>query len=155
MAANEIKQDLLRHFLATLAYRARKVLAAAPRDFANFDAGHGVRRPIEIIAHVTAVLMHAQTFLATGEAIKFPSGEWEREVHRLFDVLAELDRSLAFRAELKGRDEEQLLQGPLSDAITHVGQLAMLRRMASSPLPKESFDEAPIRIGDFSLPTID
>jgi hypothetical protein len=53
---------------------------------------------------------------------------------------------------LKERTEEQLLQGPLADAMTHIGQLAILRRLASSPIPKESFDEAVIRPGDFSPP---
>jgi len=155
MSANETKRDLLRHFLATLAYRTRKVLGGAPRDFANFDAGNGVRKPVEILSHMSGVLKHAHSFFATGEVTEFPGGGWEGEIGRFFKALSDLDRSLELGSELKGRDEEQLLQGPLADAMTHVGQLAMLRRMASSPIAKESFDEAPIRIGDFSLPPAD
>jgi hypothetical protein len=153
MSANETKQDLLRHFLAALAYRTRKALAGAPKDFAHFEAGHEVRKPLEIISHMSGVLLHAHSFVVGGEAVAFSAGGWEEEVRRLFSILSNLDRSLELRSELNGRDREQLLQGPLSDAMTHVGQLAMLRRMASSPLSKESFDVAPILIGDFSLPS--
>jgi hypothetical protein len=155
MPASGTKRDLLRHFLAALAYRTRKVLAGAPRDFANFDAGNGVRKPVEILSHMSGVLKHAHSFFSTGEVAEFPVGEWEKEIRRFFKTLSDLDRSLELGSELKGRNENQLLQGPLSDAMTHVGQLAMLRRLASSPIPKESFDEASIRIGDFSPPPAD
>jgi hypothetical protein len=147
----EIKNDLLRHFLATLAYRGRKAIVGAPAGFANFDAGHSVRTPVEIVSHMSGVLTHAYSFLAPGETSNPQIGSWEQEVERFFQILTALDRLLELRVELKGRTQEQLLQGPLADAMTHVGQLAMLRRMASSPIPKESFDEAPIRIGEVSL----
>jgi hypothetical protein len=35
--------------------------------------------------------------------------------------------------------EERLLQGPFSDAMTHAGQLALLRRLAGAPVPPENF----------------
>ena len=72
-------------------------------------------------------------------------------MERFFQILSALDRSLELHMEVKGRNQEQLLQVPLADTMTHVGQLAMLRRMACSSIPKESFDEAPIRIGEVSL----
>jgi len=147
----EIKNDLLRHFLATLAYRGRKAIVGAPAGFAGFDAGHGVRTPVEIVSHMSGVLTHAYSFFGPGETRKPQIGSWEQEVEGFFQILSALDRSLKLRVELRGRNQERLLQGPLADAMTHVGQLAMLRRMASSPIPKESFDEAPIRIGEVSL----
>lgn len=150
MTASETKKDLLRHFLATIAYRARKTIGGAPKGFAEFDAGHGVRKPVEILSHISSVLMHAHSFLAPREATNTLLGTWEEEVGRFFQMLSKLDKSLESGVELRGRTEEELLQGPLADAMTHIGQLAMLRRMASSPIPKESFDEAPIRIGDIS-----
>jgi hypothetical protein len=150
MMASDPKKDLLRHFLATLAYRARKAMVGAPKGFADFDAGHGVRKPVEILSHVSSVLMHAHSFLAPGKATNIQLGTWEEEVGRFFQMLSKLDKSLESRVELRGRTEEELLQGPLADAMTHIGQLAMLRRMASSPIPKENFDEAPIRLGDVS-----
>jgi hypothetical protein len=151
MKPHEIKNDFLRHFLATLAYRGRKAIVGAPAGFGTFDAGHGVRTPVEIVSHMSDVLTHVHFFFAPSETRKPQIGSWEHEVERFFQVLSALDRSLELRAELKGRSQEQLLQGPLADAMTHVGQLGMLRRLASSPIPKESFDEAPIRIGDVSL----
>jgi hypothetical protein len=150
MTAKDGKRDLLRHFLATLAYRCRKIVLGAPKDFGNFDAGHGVRKPTEIFSHMSGVLIHAHSFLAPLENIRMPLGTWEEEVGRFFRILFELDKSLESGRQWNGRTEEQILQGPLADAMTHIGQLAMLRRMASSPIPKESFDEADLRLGDVS-----
>jgi hypothetical protein len=153
----DAKRDLLRHFLATLAYRAGKVLLGAPQGFADFDAGHGVRKPIEIVSHISALLAHALSFLAPQQRIAGAPGTqvdprtWDEEVQRFQVLLRELDQSLASGTELCGRTEEQLLQGPLADAMTHLGQLAMLRRMASSPIPKDDFDEATIHVGDVSF----
>jgi hypothetical protein len=150
--ANYAKTDLLRHFLATLAYRCKKVILGAPKDFGDFDAGRGVRKPSEILSHMSAVLLHAHSFLAAQESARMPLGTWEEEVGRFFRILSKLDKSLESGTQWNGRTEEQILQGPLADAMTHIGQLAMLRRMASSPIPKESFDEAAIRLGDVSPP---
>lgn len=147
----DIKRDCLRHFLATIAYRARKAILGPPTGFDTFDAGHGVRKPVEILAHMSSVLSHAQSFFVSTETMRMPVGTWEQEVERFFRVLSELDRSLESRTEITGRTEEQLLQGPFADVMTHVGQLAMLRRMSSDPIPKEDFDEATIRLGDVGL----
>jgi hypothetical protein len=154
MTESDVKKDLLRHLLATLAYRARKTIVGAPKGFADFDAGHGVRKPVEILSHISGVLMHAHSFLAPSDVTNVQPGTWEEEVGRFFQMLSKLDKSLQSRAELRGRNEEELLQGPLADAMTHIGQLAMLRRMASSPIPKEDFDEVPIRLGDVSLHSV-
>jgi hypothetical protein len=151
--ARDEKRDLLRHFLATLAYRCGKVIVGAPENFGNFDAGHGVRKPSEILFHMSGVLLHAHSFLAPQESALVPLGSWEEEVGRFFRILSELDKSLESGLQWNGRTEEQILQGPLADAMTHIGQLAMLRRMASSAIPKESFDEADIRQGDVFPPS--
>jgi hypothetical protein len=151
MTGDDVKKDLLRHFLATLAYRARKAVTATSEEFGTFDAGHGVRKPVEIISHMSGVLMHASSFLKSCETTAGPIGRWQAEVERFFGLLSELDELFKSRVELRGRSEEQILQGPLADAMTHVGQLAILRRMASLPIPKENFDEAVIRIGDVGL----
>jgi hypothetical protein len=150
--AMDAKRDLLRHFLATLAYRCRNVILGAPQNFDNFDGGHGVRKPREILSHMSGVLLHAHSFLVPGESARIPLGTWEEETARFFRILSELDKSLESGMQWNGRTEEQILQGPLADAMTHIGQLAMLRRMASSPISKESFDEAAIRPGDVSPP---
>jgi hypothetical protein len=147
----DIKRECLRHFLATIAYRARKIILGPPAGFETFDAGHGVRRPVEILAHMSSVMSHAQSFFVSTETMRMPVGTWEQEAERFFRVLSELDESLESRTELRGRTEEQLLQGPFADVMTHIGQLAMLRRMSSFPVPKEDFDEATIRAGDVGL----
>jgi hypothetical protein len=147
----DIKRDYLRHFLATIAYRARKTILRAPPGFEEFDAGHGVRRPVEILSHMSSVLSHAQSFFVSIETKQIPIGTWEQEAERFFRVLSELDKSLESRTGLRGRTEEQLLQGPFTDVMTHIGQLAMLRRMSSAPIPKEDFDEAAIHVGDVGL----
>jgi hypothetical protein len=152
MTGKDAKRELLRHFLATLAYRCRKVVLGAPKDFGDFDAGHGVRKPTEILSHMSGVLIHAHSFLAPYKDTRMPLGTWEEEVGRFFRIISELDKSLESGRQWNERTEEQILQGPLTDAMTHIGQLAMLRRMASSPIPKESFDEAAIRPGDVSPP---
>ena len=153
MVAKDVKRDLLRHFLATLAYRCKKVVLGAPKDFGNFDAGFGVRKPSEILSHMSGVLLHAHSFLASRKVTRISLGTWEEEVGRFFRILSELDKSLESGMPWNGRTEEQILQGPLADAMTHIGQLAMLRRLASSPIPKESFDEAVIRPGDVFPPS--
>jgi hypothetical protein len=150
--AMDANRNLLRHFLATLAYRCRKAILGAPQNFGDFDAGHGVRKPREILSHMSGVLLHAHSFLAPRERTPTSLGTWEEEVGRFFRILSELDRSLEYGMQWNGRTEEQILQGPLADAMTHIGQLAMLRRLASSAIPKESFDEAVIRPGDISPP---
>jgi hypothetical protein len=150
--ARDGKRDLLRHFLVTLAYRCRKVILGAPKNFGDFDAGHGVRKPSEILSHMSGVLLHAHSFLAPQESARMAPGIWEEEVGRFFRILSELDKSLESGLQWNGRTEEQILQGPLADAMTHIGQLAMLRRIASSPVSKETFDEAQIRLGDVSPP---
>lgn len=143
---------ILRHFLAALGYRAGKAIRGAPENFGEFCPGHGIRKPVEIVAHMSAVLMHGLSFLGGPQPARFANGTWEEEVRRFYAILEALDRSFASGAKPDGRTEEQLLQGPLADAMTHVGQLAMLRRMAGSPLPKEDFDEADIRPGDLLPP---
>jgi hypothetical protein len=152
MMVRDAKRELLRHFLATLAYRCRKVILGTPKNFGNFDAGYGVRKPREILSHMSGVLLHAHSFLTRVESSRMPLGTWEEEVWRFFQILSELDKSLESGMPWNGRTEERILQGPLADAMTHIGQLAMLRRMASSPISKENFDEAAIRLGDVSPP---
>jgi hypothetical protein len=140
---------VLRHLLATLAYRAAKVLRDVPPSFAEFSAGSTWRRPLLIVAHL-ADLMAWGVKLAQGEYAWRAEGtsDWDREVRRFFDGLAALDRMLASDAPLTlNRSVEMLIQGPLADALTHVGQLAMLRSAAGIPVRPESYARAEIVAG--------
>lgn len=133
------KRQMLRHFLATLAYRTQKALAGAPADFADFDAGNRVRTPHELICHMRSVLGYSRTFFIGGTYRHPTPVDFAQDVCAFHEILADISSRLERSEPLKGISEEQLLQGPFSDAMTHAGQLAMLRRMHGSPVPPENF----------------
>lgn len=141
------RHALLRHFLATLAYRTQKAVRGAPEHYADLDAGQGVRTPAEILRHMTALLEYVRTRLdgSRRPTPPDPPPTFDEEVERFHGELARLAEHLAAGAELTLSTVERLLQGPLSDAMTHVGQLAMLRRLAEAPIAPESYFEADIR----------
>jgi hypothetical protein len=142
---------MLRHLLATLAYRAVKVLRDLPPDFAGFQAGPAARRPVQIVAHMGDLMSWAVT-IAHGDYVwkAEGGGDWDTEVERFLGRLAELDRVVAAGALPPGA-EEKLIQGPLTDALTHVGQLAMLRGLAGCPVRPESYARADIVVGRVGL----
>lgn len=129
---------MLRHFLAAIAYRAQKALRDAPDSYADFDAGMHVRTPHELVRHMTGVLGYARTLFSGGVWRPPMLPSFREEVARLHDVIEDLGRLIERGGEPSIRPE-QLLQGPLADAMTHVGQLAMLRRLAGAPVAPENF----------------
>jgi hypothetical protein len=138
---------LLRHTVATLAYRGAKAMRGAPPEFAGFRAGPQTRTPAEILAHLGDLLDWARN-LAGGnrEFHESPPLAWEQGVERFFTALETLDGRLAAGAPL-GFPAEKLFQGPLADALTHVGQIALLRRLAGSPVRGENYFVAEITAG--------
>lgn len=141
----------LRQLAATLAYRAAKVLRDAPPDFATKAFGDATRQPVKIVAHM-GDLMTWGVSIANGGYEWKPAGgnDWKVEVDRFFAGLAALDAALAADGEFKG-DVNKLIQGPLADAFTHVGQLAMLRGMMHAPVKPESYAKAVITAGRVGL----
>jgi hypothetical protein len=139
------KREMLRHSLATLAYRAARTLEGAPETFAEFDGA--VRQPVQILAHMGDLFDWALS-MAAGKQRWHDSKPlpWPAERQRFFTLLQELDAFLASAEPLQA-PVERLLQGPVADALTHVGQLAMLRRLAGSPTPGEDFYVADIAAG--------
>ncbi|MFL6210607.1 MAG: hypothetical protein ACJ74W_17270 [Pyrinomonadaceae bacterium] len=134
------KRAMLRHFLAALAYRTQKALRDAPVEFDNFRAAEGVRTPTELVRHMTSVLGYARTFFIGGQYRPAPLPTLQAETARFHDMLADLAQHIeAGTPLLHDINEERMLQGPLSDAMTHAGQLAMLRRLAGAPVPPENF----------------
>jgi len=143
-------RKLLRHLLATLAYRTTKALDGAPDDFGSFHAGSGVRTPAELVQHMTRVLSYARSCFSGGSYATDALPSLADELVRFHGVLEDLARHLGSGAPLlNGVTLEQLLQGPFSDAMTHAGQIAMLRRLAGSPVAPEHFDAAPISAEQF------
>jgi hypothetical protein len=130
---------LLRHFLAGLAYRTAKALRDAPPWFGSFQAGRRIRTPAELVRHMTSVLGYARTHFIGGTYRAEPLPDLDAEVARFHEMLEDLGRHLDGGTPLRDTTEERLLQGPFADAMTHAGQLAMLRRLAGSPVPPENF----------------
>jgi hypothetical protein len=139
------KRELLRHTLAALAYRAARAIENAPAGFGSFD-GAG-RQPVQILAHMGDLFDWALS-AAEGSQSWHNSQplEWDREKQRFFAALASLDAYLASGQPVHA-EIERLVRGPIADALTHVGQLAMLRRLAGSPAAGENFFVASIAVG--------
>jgi len=136
-------RSLFRHTLATLAYRAGKVLRGAPEGFSGFRAGEKSRTPGQILAHLGDLLEWSGRLVENGSDTwradwrPVPPQSWDQDVARFFAALQALDNSLQGSQPLR-TPANILFQGPISDALTHVGQLAMLRRLAGSPVRSET-----------------
>ena len=135
----DYQRKLLVHFLAALAYRTQKALRDAPPEFAAFRAAPKLRTPHELIRHMDGVLGYARTFFAGGsyDVPYFP--EFADAVAHFHETLADLAHHIEIGTELREITLERVLQGPCCDALSHSGQLAMLRRLAGSPVPPENF----------------
>lgn len=134
-----VSRELLQHFLAALAYRTQKALRDCPAMFADFRAGPNVRTPHELLWHMTGVIGYARTFLHGGDFAPPRCDRFADEISRFHELLEQLAHDLADDTLTASISDEQFLQGPLADAMTHAGQLAMLRRLAGSPVPSENF----------------
>jgi len=140
-------REMLRHTLATLAYRGGKAVRHAPATFADFQAGKGTRTPGQILAHI-GDLMDWALSIAKGQQ-KWQNSEplpWNLEVERFFAALKAFDDFLASSQPL-GAPAERLFQGPIADALNHVGQINMLRRQAGAPVRGENYFVADIAAG--------
>lgn len=145
MTTSDPKRELLRHTLATLAYRGSKTVRNAPAGFAEFN-GAG-RTPGQILAHIGDLLDWALS-MANGTRQWHDSKPlaWDQEAERFFAALKSFDDFLASSQSLQA-PVEKLFQGPIADALTHVGQLAMLRRLAGGPIVGENYFVADIAVG--------
>jgi hypothetical protein len=141
------KRELLRHTVSTLAYRAGKTLRDAPDGFESFRVGQTTRTPAQILAHMGDLFDWALS-LAIGDQKWNDSTPlpWGQEVERFFAAVKRFDDYLASDARL-GRACERIFQGPIADALTHVGQLAMLRRLAGDRVRGENYFKAEIEVG--------
>jgi hypothetical protein len=149
----DLKRELLRHLVAALAFRANVAVSGAPENFAAFRIDENIRTPAEILAHI-GDLLQGSLYLMKGELVYLNSAPlaWAEEVTRFFAAAAEFDAYLSSDAALN-QLVEKIIQGPVADALTHVGQIVLLRRAAGSPVQAESYftaEIAPDRIyGEF------
>ncbi len=143
-------RDLLRHCLATIAYRGGKTVRNAPASFADFHASDSSRTPMQILAHVGDLfdwgLSIAQGKQSWHDSKPLP---WDQEVDRFFNSLKNFDDYLASSEPLHA-SPEQLFQGPVADALNHIGQIAFLRRLAGAPIKGENYFQADIASGRVS-----
>jgi len=147
MNNSDTKREILRHTVATLAYRGAKAVRGAPDSFAAFQASETTRPPAQILAHIGDLLDWGLS-IAKGAEVWNNSEPlpWDQEVARFHRALESFDNYLASDAELSATCE-RLFQGPIADAFTHVGQLTILRRIEGAPIKGENYSRAKIEAG--------
>lgn len=141
----------LRHTVATIAYRFQKSVYQVDEDFGDLTLGHGSRTPIEIIHHMYKVLQAARNVLRNHHAQREQAEilDLRAEIDRFNDGLIDLDIDLTHK-EIRREMGYRILQGPLADILTHIGQISMLRRIAGYPVKREDFSAAEIEVGDLN-----
>jgi len=160
---SEVKQEsnpaqtgpFLRHILATIAYRGSKVLRGAPESFSSFRAGDTSRSAAQILAHMADLLEWTLRLCEGSEPWRaawrpVAPSEWNRDVARFFDALKRLD-DFVTTSKTSAMPPEVLFQGPISDVLTHIGQLALLRRLAGAPIKGEVMILADVEVGRLGL----
>ena len=147
MTGSDTKREMLRHTVATLAYRGAKAVRGAGDSFASFKASETTRTPAQILAHIGDLLDWGLSIASGNET--WNNSEplaWSKEIDRFHAALRNFDDYLASDADLAASCE-RLFQGPIADALTHVGQIAMLRRIAGEPMKGENYSRAKIAAG--------
>jgi hypothetical protein len=141
------KREFLRHTLATLAYRGGKAVRDVPANFAGFCPAEGCRTPLQILAHIGDLMDWSLSIVSGDQRWQDaqPTG-WEAEVKRFYAGMEALDAYLSSAQPLHA-SEKLLFQGPIADALTHVGQIAMLRHMAGCPMKGENYFKAEMVTG--------
>ena len=157
MASSQIKEgknELVRHLLATLVYRTTKIIHDAPENFPYTSIGEGVRTPEKVLGHINSLIQLSNRFWSphkpvSMEKLRKQSDKkgWDREKALFYQLAAQFDDTLSSFTSPRLYNPEKILQGPFMDAFTHVGQLALLRRMTGSPIKSESYWMADVKVG--------
>ena len=149
----EVKREVLRHMVATVAYRGGVAITDAPPGFETFRAHETTRTPGELLAHI-GDLLEGSHHLLKGEMVYLTSEPlpWTEETRRFFSAVKALDAYLSSDGPL-ACEVERLIQGPVGDALTHVGQIVMLRRMAGKPVQSPGYFMAEIVAGEINEET--
>lgn len=145
---SDLKRELFRHLLATLAFRGGVAVANTPEDFASFRLKEDVRTPAELLAHI-GDCVEGSHYLMQGEFVYLNSKPlaWNEEIKRFFSKIKAFDAFLASDARLK-QPIEKIMQGPIADSLTHVGQIVMLRRIAGFPVQVDNYFAAEFAPGE-------
>jgi hypothetical protein len=141
------ESDMIRHAVATTIYRGAKTLRDTPADFGTFRIKPESRTPVEIVAHMGDLFDWSLSMVKGQEVWRSsPPQEWDREVARFYASVKEFDTYLAASSPI-ACPLDRLFQGPIADAISHVGQLAMLRHLCGFPIKGENYFVADINVG--------
>jgi hypothetical protein len=144
---NDPQIALLRHTLASVAYRGAKALRGAPANFATFKAGPKTRTPGEILAHLGDLFDWALTQCEGKTAWHdAPALDWEAGSARFFAALEKLDNFLAM-GKPSAVPATVTFQGAIADALGHIGQINLLRGLAGSPVRPEDHSAAHLALG--------
>jgi hypothetical protein len=147
MPTSDARTHTLRHLVATIAFRATVALRGFPGEAVSTPVADGVRTPLELLAHL-ADLMHWSALLVRGEGLprRAVDASWEAAEARFYEGLAALDAALV-AGIAPDADVDPLIQGPFADALTHVGQLLLMRRLAGAPAPAQGYPRAEVVVG--------
>ena len=154
MSATNLSPDttrILRHLVATIAFRASRALRDIPEDFESVRLAEGGMTARELLLHLSNVMSFALATVSGTERIRHDAVKWPQEVERFYSLLAQIDARLAEGASVLAGMDLKLVQGPLADALTHVGQLHAMRRMAGSPVPPTNYIQAEVQAGRIAL----
>lgn len=145
--STDTSREMLRHTVATLAYRGAKALRGAPEGFSDFRASETSRTPGQILAHLCDLMDWALSQARDRQAwADTEPRTWAEDCARFFTALGALDAYLASDAPL-GFTPQRIFQGAVADSLAHVGQINYLRRMAGAPVRGENYSRADIAVG--------
>jgi hypothetical protein len=151
---SEGKNKLVRHLLATLVYRTTKIIHDAPENYPNTSIGNNVRTPEKTLGHINSLIQLSNRFWSPHKPKSIANHRkqsskkgWEMEVELFYQLAAQFDETLSTYTTPRKYSPENILQGPFMDAFSHVSQLALLRRMAGSPIKGESYWMADVKAG--------
>jgi hypothetical protein len=149
------KNLLVRHLLACLVYRTTKIIHDAPENFPTTSIGNGVRTPEKILGHINSLIQLSNRFWSYEKPVSMTNRRkasqkkgWNLEVELFYKMAAEFDETLKKNISPRKYNPEKILQGPFIDAFTHVGQLALLRRICGSPIEGECYWMADVKAGN-------
>ena len=142
---------ILRHMVATIAYRSSRSLRDGPPGFSDVRLPGESKSAAELLLHMTNVLAFALATVTNTDRIRHEPLEWSGEVDRFYSQLGDLDSKLAGTVEIEPEMDLRLVQGPLSDVLTHIGQLHAMRRASGAPIAATNYIKAEIHIGCTSL----
>jgi len=144
-------QRILRHLLATIAYRASRSLKHSPAEFENTRLSDDGMSARELLLHMTNVIAFATATVMGTDRIRHEALEWQHEVRRFYSLLAEVDARIAAGVVLEEGMDLKLVQGPFADVLTHIGQLHAMRRRAGSAVAPANYIKASVNVERISL----